>query len=186
MADRMFPLQTSRPPAKPGPTSIPWAIAEKAYAAYAQQYGKSQSLERLAERGGFGWCEMDALYPAWRGEVDELAHLRAENIRLGAANAELTAELARLSTLINSPHTDDFLAAVRLEAAHQVGRWPSEHDAGKEDTDWYWLIGYLGGKALHNPPKPGVADRALQLHRIITIAAAALNWHRARSGGSCG
>ncbi len=96
MADRMFPLQISRPPTKPAPIAIPWSIAEKAYAAYAQEYGHSQSLERLADRGGFHWNEMDSLYPAWRGEVDELAQLRAETIRLGSEIVDLSAEVDRL------------------------------------------------------------------------------------------
>jgi hypothetical protein len=33
---------------------IPWSAAEIAYAEYALRYGRQQSLERLAERGGFG------------------------------------------------------------------------------------------------------------------------------------
>jgi hypothetical protein len=78
---RMFPLQTSRS-APVGPLQIPWSVAEKAYGAYAREYGRGQSLERLAERGGFGWCEMDTLYPAWRDEVNELAALRTERDKL--------------------------------------------------------------------------------------------------------
>ena len=50
-----------------------------------------------------------------------------------------------------------------VEAAHQRMRWPSEKDAGKTDADWFWLIGYLAGKALHKPEK--------RLHHIITAAA---------------
>lgn len=87
---------------------------------------------------------------------------------------DLGKEIQRLNGLINSPHTEDFLEAVRLEAAHQRERWGSEHDDGKADTDWFWLIGYLAGKAIHKPEK--------QLHHIITTAAACLNWHAARSG----
>lgn len=49
-----------------GPVAIPWAVAERAYAAYTQRYGTSQSLERLAERAGFSWSEMDTLLPGWR------------------------------------------------------------------------------------------------------------------------
>ena len=30
-------------------------------------------------------------------------------------------------------------------------RWGNDGDAGKTDADWFWLIGYLAGKALHNP-----------------------------------
>jgi len=86
-AARMFPLQTQRD-VPPGPVSIPWSVAEKAYGAYAAQYGRSQSLERLAQRGGFGWGEMDTLYPPWRQEVDELVRLRAD---LAAARAKADA-----------------------------------------------------------------------------------------------
>jgi len=46
--------------------AIPWAIADKAWAAYAQRYGTNQSVERIAERHGFGWSEMDTLLPGWR------------------------------------------------------------------------------------------------------------------------
>jgi hypothetical protein len=105
------------------------------------------------------------------------------------------------------------------------------HDAGKTDADWYWLIGYLAGKALHNPPEqvpdwnwcdlcghrpsaiggycsecdvlthavetssvaevPALIEQRKasaktavekQLHRIITVAAAAANWHAAKLG----
>jgi len=45
---------------------IPWPVAELAYDVYSSRFGTSQTLERLAERGGFGACEMDALLPGWR------------------------------------------------------------------------------------------------------------------------
>jgi hypothetical protein len=102
-------------------------------------------------------------------------------------------ELERLDGLINSPHTAEFLEAVRTEAAHQRERWGTEHDAGKDDTDWLFLVGYLAGKAVHSG---NFADgdpaelaggfierhREKRLHHIITAAAACLNWHAARSG----
>ena len=37
-------------------------------------------------------------------------------------------ERDRLFLLINTPRTDDFFEAVRIEAAHQVERWGVEHD----------------------------------------------------------
>ena len=40
------------------PCSIPWWLAEEAYAHYAKLFGTSQSLKRLAERGGFGHKEL--------------------------------------------------------------------------------------------------------------------------------
>jgi hypothetical protein len=84
--------------------------------------------------------------------------------------------VAELEALINNPHTASFLEAVRLEAAHQRERWAAQHDAGKTDADWFWLVGYLAGKAIHKPEK--------QLHHIITTAAACLNWHMARTVGN--
>jgi hypothetical protein len=37
---------------------IPWWLAEIAYERYAELYGDRQSLERLAQRGGFGRLEL--------------------------------------------------------------------------------------------------------------------------------
>lgn len=47
---RPFPVQQGG--------SIPWWLAEEAYAYYAQQFGKQQSLQHLADRGGFGVKEL--------------------------------------------------------------------------------------------------------------------------------
>ena len=68
-AERLFPIipYTSRDKHKgPHPMRVPWSIAELAYSVYASRYGRSQSLERLAERGGFHAGEMDDLLPDWR------------------------------------------------------------------------------------------------------------------------
>ena len=40
------------------PSQIPWWLAEKAYSAYVSAFGSSQSLEGIAERGGFGRDEL--------------------------------------------------------------------------------------------------------------------------------
>lgn len=76
-----FPIMTSQD-AKPHPMSVPWSIAELAYSVYAERYGASQSLERLAERGGFGACEMDMFLPDWRERCSEIQALAAEVKRL--------------------------------------------------------------------------------------------------------
>lgn len=99
---------------------------------------------------------------------------------LDAANdliSEQASHIARLEARLNTPETRDFASAVVLEAAHQLERWGSDHDAGKTDADWLWLIGYLAGKALHNPGTTPEDALDKKLHRIITIAAAAANWH---------
>ncbi|WP_216675108.1 hypothetical protein [Paraburkholderia elongata] len=88
-------------------------------------------------------------------------------------------EVDRLSAIINSPQSNDFLRAVSTEAEHQRQRWGSEHDAGKTPADWFWLLGYLGGKALH-AYAAGNADKAE--HHVITTAAACANWHRNMCG----
>lgn len=95
--------------------------------------------------------------------------------RLGCESYnQVRAELEALRATINTPHTQEFLVAVEMEALHQRERWAADHDAGKDDADWFWLIGYLAGKALHKPEK--------QLHHIVTTAAACLNWHAMKTG----
>ncbi|WP_197962631.1 hypothetical protein [Burkholderia cenocepacia] len=101
--------------------------------------------------------------PAPRGEVtdeDEIEKLRAE--------------VKRLNAIINSPQSGDFLRAVSTEAEHQRQRWGSSHDAGKAPSDWFWLVGYLAGKALQ-AHVAGNIEKAE--HHIITTAAALENWH---------
>lgn len=93
----------------------------------------------------------------------------------------LQAENARLLGLLNTPELHDFAKALPLEAAHQRERWGSEHDAGKEPQDWFWLIGYLAGKALRAHLD---GDRDKALHHTITAAAALANWHAAILAGS--
>ena len=90
------------------------------------------------------------------------------------ALAFLQAEVNRLQTLLNSPEVNDFIAGVMIEAAHQRERWGGWHDAGKAPEDWFWLLGYLAGKAL-SAAKRGDQDKAL--HHIISSAAVLANWH---------
>lgn len=86
-------------------------------------------------------------------------------------------EVDRLKKLINTPQTEDFFEAVKLEAAHQQERWGTKDDAGKTDANWFWLIGYLAGKIL----RPDNTQEK-RLHHIITSGAAILNWHRYATG----
>lgn len=76
IVERPFPIQSERG-AAPHPTQIPWSLAELAYSVYSAENGKGQSLERLAERGGFYPAEMDSLLPDWRERCDEITTLRA-------------------------------------------------------------------------------------------------------------
>jgi len=83
-------------------------------------------------------------------------------------------ELKRLHQLIHNPQLNNFSEAVVLEAVHQRERWGSEHDAGKNPEDWFWLVGYLAGKALH-AQRSGNIEKAL--HHTISASAALANWH---------
>lgn len=85
--------------------------------------------------------------------------------------------------IINTPETADFIAAVPLEAAHQRERWDAAHDAGKDQPDWFWLIGYLAGKALRAAIE---GDLEKAKHHTISAAAALANWHAALSGAHNG
>lgn len=85
----------------------------------------------------------------------------------------IDAETKRLTELLNTPEILNFSKAVELEAAHQRERWPAGHDEQKTRADWLWLIAYLTTKAA-NTVEP---DWPKRLHRIVTIAAAACNWH---------
>lgn len=79
---------------------------------------------------------------------------------------------------LNIPEVIDFIEAIKIEAAHQQEKW-KKTDPEKTDADWFWLIGWLGGKAVMDPHEPADDRMPIErkLHRIITVAAAAYNWH---------
>lgn len=65
-----FPIQSERGAAA-HPLRVPWEVAELAYSMYTGRHGKGQSLERLAERGGFAPSEMDEFVPDWRERCEK-------------------------------------------------------------------------------------------------------------------
>jgi hypothetical protein len=54
LVERFFRMQH-------GP-AIPWSTAEIIYEAYSTLHGKSQSIEKLNSRGGFGWKEVEIIF----------------------------------------------------------------------------------------------------------------------------
>jgi len=82
--------------------------------------------------------------------VVELEQLQARADELDLEVTFLRSELTRTQDLLNTPQLHDFSKAVVIEAAHQRQRWGGEHDAGKTPQDWFWLVGYLAGKALQS------------------------------------
>lgn len=130
--------------------------------------------EQIYQRAHDGDGPMDKWWHATTIELHRIhLQLRATPASEPARDEELAAKAAKYDAL-NTPEIADFLVAVEREALHQRDRWGSEHDAGKTDADWFWLIGYLAGKAINKPEK--------LLHHVITTAAACLNWHAARLG----
>lgn len=117
-------------------------------------------------------------------------------------------ERDRLHALINTPELINFRDAVVLEAAHQREHKGGENDAGKTPADWFWLVGYLAGRALEHHKEaerlagiyvpsvvPSVNEVFLDLvahhrekavHHTITAAAALANWHAAVIGAYTG
>ena len=67
-AEKMFPVINS------DIKHIPWSVAQRAR---HKGLWSCQTLERLAERGGFNEEELNRFYPAWRLECAELETLKA-------------------------------------------------------------------------------------------------------------
>lgn len=93
---RTFPIQFERGAAA-HPREVPWSVAERAYSAYASKWGQGQTIERLAERGGFAPSEMDMFLPGWREEVSEIARLSAA---LDAALGVVEEQCDRIDNLL--------------------------------------------------------------------------------------
>lgn len=115
------------------------------------------------------WCDNDDGLDGYM--TDETA---AEMVQ--EATTELKEEIERLKALINTPHVESFLEAVKLEAIHQQERWGKAHDRNKSAENWFWLVGYLAGKALRANID---GNREKALHHTISSAAALLHWHHA-------
>ena len=88
---------------------------------------------------------------------------------------ELLTEAKRMTAILNAPVLEPFHEAVRAEAAHQAWQW-EESDQGKQPQDWFWLLGYLSGKALRAHID---GDRTKALHHTVSSAAVTAHWHQA-------
>lgn len=90
--------------------------------------------------------------------------------------AELEAEVARLTEILNSPLYRVFLDSVEREAAYQEYRQEEYRDDGKSATDWYLTLGFLAGKAR---AAHLAGDYEKVLHHTVSSAAFLLHWHQA-------
>jgi hypothetical protein len=92
-------------------------------------------------------------------------------------------ERDELHALVNNPQTENFLQAVRAEAAHQILRWGRSHDRRKSAEAWYWLVGFLAGKCLR-AWIDGDVHKAM--HHTISAGAALLHMHAAIQSDASG
>lgn len=134
---------------------------------------------RLNEKGNGPWGFGPWGYETRKPTLSPSGFYDVDPLYSAATVAELRAEVERLNAIVNTPQANDFLRAVSTEAEHQRQRWGSDHDAGKTPADWFWLVGYLAGKALH---AHGAGDTTKAEHHIITTAAALANWHLSMFG----
>jgi hypothetical protein len=99
----------------------------------------------------------------------------AEQARVRAlCRHDLEVEAMEAFDLLNNPIVLDFLDGARAEVAHQIQRWGTVGDRAKEPQDWFWLVGYLAGKALASHVR---GDTNKALHHTISSAAVLANWH---------
>ncbi len=129
-------------------------------------------------------CTLQDLYGglSYGEDADSLEELQSALAVQDQTDTPRAAECVRdaiRAEILNTPELLSFSEGVTLEALHQRNRWGSAHDAGKAPSDWFWLIGYLAGKALHAHAS-GNTEKAL--HHTISTAAALANWHAAIAG----
>jgi len=132
-------------------------------------------IEKLLNRGD--WVKLNSDGSVEIAKRNSMKELYEEMCTTHEATAR---ELRELKDLLNTPETSDFDKGVPLEATHQIQRWGAAHDDGKQPEDWFWLCGYLAGKALSSF-KAGDVEKAK--HHCISTAAAMRNWHKAIATG---
>ena len=132
----------------------------------------------------------------YRASMDEAASYRAVLENIAANSTDPESRLLASAVLneaedrykeqnealakLHKPVIEDFFGGVKLEMAHQVERWGTTHDRNKSPPDWFWLLGYLSGKAL---AAAVLGDRDKALHHCISSAAVLGHWHAAIKSG---
>lgn len=117
-----------RAPVQGFSAGIPWSLHLRAWDAYAKKYGRSQTAERLAERGGFGTCELDVFVPGWLDEVSEITRLQealaAAEARIAETRKKALEEAAGIEVpfMLESPShaVERYRAAIRSLSADEA------------------------------------------------------------------
>jgi hypothetical protein len=165
--DKPFPIQRWK--------SIPWSAAEKAYETYARLFGTDQSLERLAERGGFGLQEFACLYlghnPTKHGYTDDLDKLKGPEC------------VARVALELEADEGDIFkgLRAAK-EAVDRI--YANESPEMKRLRQFLERAHPEGVDLLYHPDDESVARETKELiEREFRLPIRALHSHRALEKG---
>jgi len=135
---KTFPISPGAYPGIiPHPTRIPWEIADLAYSVYCSRYGRDQTLERIAERGGFGVGEMDIFLPDWRERCSKMMELQAERDRLQEINSNLRKDLLEKAELrIDANRFYRWASSFYGEIGKLLvllERWRNTHPCGRDD-----------------------------------------------------
>jgi hypothetical protein len=119
----------------------------------------------------------DEYQPRTPARLIEILRAQDDNPRSWEVEAAETIE--RLVWLLSRPYIGAWVDEIMVEAAHQRERWGAKHDVGKNPQDWFWLGGYLGGKALHAHI---TGDLALARHHTVSAGAVLAHWAAQISG----
>lgn len=101
----LFPMQGGGP-------NIPWTLAEAIFEAYERNYGSSQSIEKLAARGGFTWHEVDICFQ----QLPQRTRLQI----CEKANAVLLAEATGRADLVKALEEAKGIADYEHERANKL------------------------------------------------------------------
>ena len=127
MAAKMFPIQSSGYGKK---HSIPWHLAEKAYETYKRIGYGSQTLEKLAERGGFGWTEWACYFlghePTTKHAEEGVCVGRAIAESIQSAQSQLQQRIEELEKALEFYGNKDNYAQISMAGS------PTDVDYGKK------------------------------------------------------
>lgn len=95
----------------------------------------------------------------------------------------LRKRVVELEAVICTPENNEFLKGVAIEAEYQRQKHGVDTTDGRFDWhQWFWVVGYLLGKALA-ACRNGSADNGEKAkHHLVTTAALIYNWHNVLIG----
>ena len=101
---------------------------------------------------------------------------------ISAYAKQLEAHVAELNAINKTPESNEFLKGVAIEAEYQRQLHGVDTTDGRFDWhQWFWVTGYLVGKALA-ACKSGEGNGEKAKHHLVTTAALLNNWHNALTG----